>query len=81
MAYESHHLSLEEQWFVRERPYLPSVIAVRKIIAELDEHERAAEVLRRKLEIAVATMNDRRTEVTQEEVAQDKPKTRVRVRG
>lgn len=83
MAYESHHLSLEEQWFVRDHPFNIKVVAVKRIIAELDEAEAEVARIRRRLEVAVTEMNTRKDTspaVAEEAVEVRAPRRRV-VRG
>lgn len=58
--YDTHHLNLEETWYVRDHPYDIKVVAVKRLVRALDIAEAEAAVARQMLEKAIAEMNERR---------------------
>lgn len=76
MAYETHHLSLEELWYVREHPFNVKVVAVKRLVSELDAAEAEVAKLRKRLDGAVAEMNERR-ETTAHEATEEPPATKA----
>ncbi len=55
-GYNSHHLSMEECWYVRENPFKLRVARVKALIVQLDAAELVVEELQAKLDAEVKLM-------------------------
>lgn len=59
MAFSTHLLTMEEVWFAREHPFDVKVVAVKKLVAEVESLEDTLEVKHDALRAAVAEMQGR----------------------
>lgn len=59
-AFNTHMLTIEEVWWVREHPFNARCVAVKRNIKAVEEAENIVEQLRARLEDSVQSMNEER---------------------
>lgn len=60
MAFDTHLLNFEENWFVRDHPFDITCVKVKRLVKEVSDAEDALDLKRKVLEDAVRAMNARR---------------------
>lgn len=61
-TFNTHHLDLEENWYVREHPFDIRVAKVKSAVKVVDDLEQKLTEARESLEAAVSAMNAKRKE-------------------
>jgi len=60
-GFNTHLLTMDETWWVREHPFNKHVVAVKALVLEVARIEEQLDVLRDRLGVAVEQMNEYRT--------------------
>lgn len=59
-GFNTHLLSMEEVWYVRDHPFNVKCVKVKKLVLDIDAAEKVLEDLRAQMDSAVEEMNEQR---------------------